>query len=126
MTTCEELRALLADGGLPHPERMRRVLALAAIKDPASLDCLREVLYRQPEWDEFDQHPARWRALCLTAVRRPPTTRAAPNQPQPHLPLLPLQKARFDRLPHARRPAAARPKAGPGRPLSPGGPVQRR
>lgn len=117
MTTCEELRDLLADEGLPHPERMRRVRALTGvegcvtqalsdalvsqdwdafemylwaafhhpapsmtpvlcealrlrsrsvpnedalqvlveIKDPASLDCLREVLYWQPEWDEFDQ-----------------------------------------------------------------------
>lgn len=28
---------------------------LAEIKDPASLPCLREALYWQPRWDEFDQ-----------------------------------------------------------------------
>ncbi|GAA1330054.1 hypothetical protein GCM10009660_01960 [Catellatospora bangladeshensis] len=46
---CGALR--LKSRSVPNEDALQ---VLAEIKDPASLTCLREVLYWQPEWDEFD------------------------------------------------------------------------
>jgi hypothetical protein len=47
---CKALR--LRSRAVPNEDALQ---VLAEIKDSDALDCLREVLYWHPEWDEFDQ-----------------------------------------------------------------------
>lgn len=47
---CEALR--LRSRAVPNEDTLQ---VLAEIKDPDALDCLREVLFWHPDWDEFDQ-----------------------------------------------------------------------
>lgn len=47
---CAALR--LRSRAVPNEDTL---LVLAEIKDSDALDCLHEVVYWQPEWDEFDQ-----------------------------------------------------------------------